>query len=142
LLKTNSFCICNLKLKFFCGSLVLVSWQAFISSFVMKLDFYKPTVLKVHPPNTARLISTQYLLPCFDPNEWCMKNGLHSGGLNSQPLSHESLALTTRPRLLAKFSQCKFSSINWEKFKSSWILKNKNFVQGKLNFSKARSFLK
>ena len=38
----------------------------------------------------------------FDPNEWCLKNGLHSGGLNPGPLGHESSALTTRPRLLAK----------------------------------------
>jgi hypothetical protein len=36
----------------------------------------------------------------FDPNEWCLKNGLHSGGLNPGPLGHESSALTTRPRLL------------------------------------------
>jgi hypothetical protein len=37
----------------------------------------------------------------FDPNEWCLKNGLLSGGLNPRPLSHESSALITRPRLLA-----------------------------------------
>jgi hypothetical protein len=30
--------------------------------------------------NNAKLISTQFLLPCFKQNEWCMKNGLHSGG--------------------------------------------------------------
>ncbi len=35
---------------FFCGTLVLVSWQASCSSLAIKLDFYKPTVLKVHPP--------------------------------------------------------------------------------------------
>jgi hypothetical protein len=40
-------------------------------------------------------------VPSFDPIEWCLKNGLHSGGSNSQPFSHESSALTTRPRLLA-----------------------------------------
>jgi hypothetical protein len=34
----------------------------------------------------CQLIFTQFLLPCFDPNEWCMKNGLHSGGLNPRPL--------------------------------------------------------
>ena len=39
--------------------------------------------------------------PIFAPNEWCLKNGLLSGGLNPRPLSHESSALTTRPRLLA-----------------------------------------
>jgi hypothetical protein len=38
--------------------------------------------------NNARLISNQFLLPCFDPNKWCMKNGLHSGSLNTRPLSH------------------------------------------------------
>ncbi len=40
-------------------------------------------------------------VPSFDPNEWCLKNGLHSGGLNPGPLGLESSALTTRPRLLA-----------------------------------------
>jgi hypothetical protein len=39
--------------------------------------------------------------PWFDPNEWYLKNGLLSGGLNPRPLSHESSALTPRPRLLA-----------------------------------------
>jgi hypothetical protein len=39
-------------------------------------------------------------VPSFDPNEWCLKNGLHSGGLNPGPLIHESSALTTRPWLL------------------------------------------
>jgi len=91
---------------FFFWSLGLVSWQAFISSLdSYETGFYKPTVLKVHLPfledysicNNARLISTQFLLPYF---EWCMKNGLHSGGLNPRPLSHESSAITTRPRLL------------------------------------------
>jgi hypothetical protein len=43
--------------------------------------------------------------PGFDPNEWCLKNGLLSGGLNPPPLSHESSALTTRPRLLARNSE-------------------------------------
>jgi hypothetical protein len=44
----------------------------------------------------------QIFVSSFDPNEWCLKNGLHSGGLNPGPLGHESSALTTRPRLLAK----------------------------------------
>ncbi len=33
-----------------------------------------------------------------------MKNGLHNGGLNPGPLGHESSALTTRPRLLARMA--------------------------------------
>jgi hypothetical protein len=40
-------------------------------------------------------------VPSFGPNEWCLKNSLHSGVLNPGPLGHESSALTTRPRLLA-----------------------------------------
>jgi hypothetical protein len=44
-------------------------------------------------------------VPSFDPNEWFLKNGLHSGGLNPGPLGHESSALTTRPWLLA-FNSC------------------------------------
>jgi hypothetical protein len=44
------------------------------------------------------IISFDSLL--FDPNEWCLMNGLLSGGLNPQPLSHESSAFATRPWLL------------------------------------------
>ncbi len=50
--------------------------------------------------NNARLEFSTNFVPSFDPIEWCLKNGLHSGGSNSQPFSHESSALTTRPRLL------------------------------------------
>ena len=39
----------------------------------------------------------QFFVPSFDSSEWCLKNGLHSGGLNPGPLGHESSALTTRP---------------------------------------------
>jgi hypothetical protein len=76
----------------------------------MKLDFISQPFSKSTLPfaglqhlQYARLISIQFLLPCFDPNEWCMKNGLHSGGLNPRPLSYESSALTTRPQLLARW---------------------------------------
>ncbi len=40
--------------------------------------------------NNARWFN---FFPWFDPKEWCMKNGLHSGGLNPGPLGHESSAL-------------------------------------------------
>ena len=46
---------------------------------------------------------SNYRFPCFDPSEWCIKNGLLSGDLNPRPFSHESSALTTRPRHLAYF---------------------------------------
>jgi hypothetical protein len=48
----------------------------------------------------VRVFSTIFV-PCFDPNEWCLKNGLRSGGFNPGPLGHESSAVTTKPRLLA-----------------------------------------
>jgi hypothetical protein len=41
-------------------------------------------------------------VPEFDANEWYLKNGLLSEGLNPRALRHESSALTTRPQLLAK----------------------------------------
>ncbi len=65
------------------------SWLADNLYFILSYEagFYKPTLLKVHPP--------------FDPDECCLKNGLLSWGLNPQPLSDESSAITTRPRLLA-----------------------------------------
>jgi hypothetical protein len=70
--------------------------------------FYKPTIPQSPPShlrdnstcNNARLEFSTIFGPSFDPNEWCLKNGLHSGGLNPGPLGHESSALTTRPRLL------------------------------------------
>ncbi len=70
--------------------------------------FYKLTIPQSPPShlqdystcNNARLEFSTIFVPSFDPNEWCLKNGLHSGGLNPGPLGHESSALTTRPRLL------------------------------------------
>ncbi len=97
----------------------ICSWLADKLHFILSYEagFYKPTViLKVHPPflqdysicNNARLISTQFLLQAIDPNEWCLKNDLLGGGLNPQPLSHESSALTTRP-LVVFFDVCGFN---------------------------------
>jgi hypothetical protein len=48
------------------------------------------------------------VVPSFDPNEWCMKNGLHSGGLSPGPLGHESSALTTRP-CIVKMNDTRYS---------------------------------
>ncbi len=74
--------------------------------------FYKPSIPQ-SPSSHLRDYSTcnnakfeffTIFVPSFDPNEWCLKNGLHSlnsGGLNPGPQGHESSALTTRPRLLA-----------------------------------------
>jgi hypothetical protein len=69
--------------------------------------FYKPTILQSPPShlreystcNNARLEFSTIFVPSFDPNEWCLKNGLHSGGLNPRPCPEYS-AITTRPRLL------------------------------------------
>jgi len=75
--------------------------------------FYKPTIPQIPPShlqdysicNNARLEFSTNIVPSFDPNEWCLKNGLHSGDLNPGPLGHESFALTTRPRLVG-YSPC------------------------------------
>jgi hypothetical protein len=87
--------------------------KSFMFILSYEAGFYKLTILKVHPPIsgiTAHTTmpgrsqhSTYLLLQAFDPNEWCLKNGLLSGCLNPRPISHESSALTTRPQLLAKF---------------------------------------
>ncbi len=77
--------------------------------------FYKLTIPQSPPSllqdystcNNARLEFSTIFVPSFDPNEWCLKNGLHSWGLNPGPLGHESSALTTRLRLLA-LSICLF----------------------------------
>ncbi len=74
--------------------------------------FYKPTIPQSPPYhlrdystcNNARLEFSTIFVPSFDPNEWCLKNGLHSGGLNPGPLGHEHSALTTRPGLLAQLT--------------------------------------
>ena len=47
--------------------------------------------------NNARLEFSTSFVQIFDPIEWCLKNGLHSGGSNSQPFTCGSSALTTRP---------------------------------------------
>ncbi len=74
------------------------------------LDFINRPFLKVHPPicritahATARLEFSTIFVSSYDPNEWCLKNGLHSGGLSPGPFGHESSALTTRPPLLTYF---------------------------------------
>ncbi len=80
--------------------------------------FYKPTIPQSPPShlrdystcNNARLEFSTIFVPSFDPNEWCLKNGLHSGCLNPGPLSLESSALTTRPRLLALRWLCLINS--------------------------------
>ncbi len=92
----------------FCGSLVLVRWQAFMIFLVMKLVFYEPTVLKAHPP-FCRITAYATMLGQFPLNlcfhaliqmngAWKMVSTV--GGLNPRPLNHESSALTTRPWLL------------------------------------------
>jgi hypothetical protein len=71
--------------------------------------FYKPTIPQSPPShlqdystcNIVRLEFSIIFVPSFDIDKRCLKNGLHSGGLNPGPLGHESSALTTRPRLFA-----------------------------------------
>ena len=69
--------------------------------------FYKPSIPQYPPSHlqdysTCQVIFLSYFkFPCFDPSEWCMKNGLLSGDSNPRPLGHGSSALTTRPWRLA-----------------------------------------
>jgi hypothetical protein len=54
--------------------------------------FYKPTIPHISPPshlqdysicNYASLEFSTNFVSSFDPNKWCLKNGLHSGDLSS-----------------------------------------------------------
>ncbi len=81
--------------------------------------FYEPTIPQSPPShlqaystwNNARLEFSTIFVPSFDPNEWCLKNSLLSGGLNPGPLGHESSNLTTRPWLLASSLQPSFYNL-------------------------------
>jgi hypothetical protein len=93
--------------------------------------FYKPTIPQSPPYlrdysicNNARLEFSTIFVPSFDPNEWCLKNGLLCGGLNPGPLGHESSALTTRPRLLRIFYI--YFSFHYEVFFNFLFLTKKN----------------
>ncbi len=89
---------------FFCFFFGLQSQLADIVS-IPCTRFYTLTIPQSPPShlrdystcNNASLEFSRNFVSSFDPNEWCLKNGLHSGGLNSVPLDHESSALTTRP---------------------------------------------
>jgi len=58
--------------------------------------FYKPTIPQSLPSDlrdystckNARLEFSTIFISSFDPNEWCLKNGRHGGGLNPGPLNH------------------------------------------------------
>jgi hypothetical protein len=71
---------------------------------IHSIPFYKPTIPQSSPSrlrdystcNNARVEFSTIFVPSFDPNEWCLKNGLHSGALNPGPLGHESSALTNK----------------------------------------------
>jgi len=73
--------------------------------------FYKPTVPQSPPShlqdysicNNARLEFSTNFVPSFDPNEWCLKNGLHSGGFEPKTswswvfcLDHKTTATGTK----------------------------------------------
>jgi hypothetical protein len=100
-----------IKLVAFFWTLVLVSWQASCSS-LYEAGFYKPTILKVHPPVNG--ITAHATMPgrlehsmisfCFMLWSKWMVNERWSPrwgqDLNPPPSSHEFSALTTRPQQL------------------------------------------
>jgi hypothetical protein len=112
--------------------------------------FYKPTIPQSPPShlqdystcNNARLEFSTIFVPSFDPNEWCLKNGLHSGGLNLRPLGYESSAtkkvvwkngfhLNNKFRysfyvLKAQSKEIIYSFKNWNEFLPLW---NKQLVE-------------
>ncbi len=112
----------TLDCGFFCWTLVIVSWQASCSSLVMKLDFYKPTVLKVHPPISR--ITAHATIPgrlkhsiissCF--RFFIQMNGawkmVSSVGVWTPYLSVMT-ALTTKPQLFACHLVIPSSSIEY-----------------------------
>jgi len=80
------YCIIIIIILFFLdfGLSQLTSFQ-FIQYHVA--GFYKQTIPQSPPShlqdystcNNARLEFSTIFVPSFDPNEWCLKNGLHSG---------------------------------------------------------------
>ncbi len=120
-LTTTSFIWRKLKDSFSRYYNITIFWGDFGLSWLTSLQFilchvsvfYKPTIPQSPPShlrdystcNSARLKFSTSFVPSFDPNEWCLKNGLHSGGWNPGHLGHESSVLTTRPRLLATNQQ-------------------------------------
>ncbi len=90
-----------IRVFLFCFS---VGWQAYYS---LLAGFYKPTIPQSPPSllqdystcNNARLEFSTVFVPRFDPNECCLKNGLHSRGIESRTSWSWVFCLTTRPRV-------------------------------------------
>ena len=83
-------------------SLISVSWKAYNLLCAVLLNLMSWPFLKVYPPicritvDPTRFHVSPMFVPCFDPNEWWLKNCLHDS------------AITTRSWLLAvrmSFSQ-------------------------------------
>ncbi len=98
----------------FSSSIDLWNWSTIPpqSAYSLDADIYVNHPQSLPPPhlqdysicNSARWFN---LFPWFDPNEWCMINGLLSGG--SEPRTSRSwvFCLTTRPQLPAKIRDIK-----------------------------------
>ena len=105
--KTKTKTMTKKRKSFFYFGLSRLTSLQFIQYHVA--GFCKPNIPQSPPShlwdnstfNNARLDFSTIFVLSFDPDEWCLKNGFHSGGLSSRPLGHESSALTTRPWLLA-----------------------------------------
>ncbi len=84
---------------------LVILWQAFILSWIMKLDFKGQSTSKSSLPFAhATMLSywkfqISLYAPHFDPNEWCAKKVSLVESLNLRPFSHESSSLHTRPPL-------------------------------------------
>ncbi len=104
----------NLIKGHFCLLLDFGQLTSFMFILSYEAEFYKPTVLKVHPPNSR--ISAHATLPgrlkhiiisfCSRlliqmNNAWKMVSSVGWGFEPTRPLCREFSAVTTRPRLLA-----------------------------------------
>ncbi len=87
----NVYCYCF----FLCFFVGIWSWLADKLHFILSHEagFRKPTILKVHLP----FAGLQHMQQC----QINFPSIFAQGFLNHRPLSHESSALNTRPRLLA-----------------------------------------
>ncbi len=107
---------------FFFWILVLVSWQAFISSLVMKLDFISqpstnstlPFLQDYSTCNSARFLFHNFSFHAFWSklmvhDKWSLQWGRDS---NSRPLGHESSPLPLDHGVLPNFEQLTLLHLN------------------------------
>ena len=96
--------------RFFCKTMVLVSWQSLNSLFtIVDLGFIVQIFFNIHPPicrikEHAIVLKVSFISSKKSKYERCKKNGLHGGDSNPPPLGQKYSPLTARSRNLQEFS--------------------------------------